>query len=80
MQEIYEKFKEYHIYDLPDDINAEVEVIIGETYAGGYCPGSKYSITYTYNNETRTILLDDGGISKNAPCQRRVYVISDDRA
>ena len=60
MREIFEAFIEHRIYELPNDINAEVELVIGERYTS-WEPSERYSLTYTFNNETRTIVCEDGG-------------------
>jgi hypothetical protein len=58
MQEIYTAFMEYNIPELPDDINAHVS--IGEESLH-ITPADNYTLSYICNNETRTIICDDGG-------------------
>ena len=60
MQEIYAAFKEHNIFELPNDINAEVEYDSEKTYTM-HTPSNRYAVTYTCNNETRTIVCEDGG-------------------
>jgi len=60
IREIYEAFLESKIYELPDDINAEVENIEGKEYTS-WEPFDSYTLTYTYDNVTRTIVCEDGG-------------------
>jgi hypothetical protein len=59
MRDIYKKFLEYRIYDLPDDINAEIEMIEGKTYSC-VTPYREYSLTYTSEGKTRTIVYNEG--------------------
>jgi len=68
MQEFREAFVKYKIDKLPGDINAEIEIIEGETYMET-TPASSYTLTYTYNNETRTIVCHEGGpwLADSAP-------------
>jgi hypothetical protein len=58
MQEIYTAFMEYKIPDLPDNINAHVSI---EEEMLHIIPANNYAFSYTCNNETRTIICDDGG-------------------
>jgi len=60
MQEIYEAFAEYQIPGLPADINAFALSSMGDRTT---CrtPASTYTLTYTCNGATRTIVCDDGG-------------------
>jgi len=61
MQEIYAEFVKYDISGLPNNINAEVKKYIeGEIYME-WTPSSRYSLTYTCNDEARTIVCEDGG-------------------
>ena len=60
MLEIYEAFLEYEISDLPEDINADAESSFGDTVVQT-TPYNAYSLTYTCNEETRTIVCNDGG-------------------
>jgi len=46
MQEFYEAFLEYEIYDLPEDISGKEP---------SYRPITYYTFKYTYNKETKTI-------------------------
>ena len=49
MREIYEAFLEYNIAELPDDVSRN------DTYIS---PKYTYIFTYTWGNETRTIMCD----------------------
>lgn len=60
MRKIYEAFIEYKIHELPDDINSEIEIIMGKDYTE-WEPAANYILTYTYNNVKRTISCNDGG-------------------
>ena len=60
MREIYAAFIENKVPELPDDINFEVKFGSGDISMTS-TPSSKYSVTYTCENETRTIVCDDGG-------------------
>ena len=60
MREIYEVFEEYKISGLPDDINAEVKHDTGQNYTA-WTPSARYSLTYTCDGKTRTIVCEDGG-------------------
>ncbi len=58
MKELYAEFLLYEVYTLPDDINAATP--LGNSQ-GFTTPASKYTLTYTCDGETRTIVSDDGG-------------------
>jgi len=60
MQEIYNAFMKFHVSELPDDINEYAMESIGENW-DGFIPASNYTLTYTKNQETRTIVCYDGG-------------------
>jgi|GEM_PF-1263002 len=60
MQKIYKIFVDNDITELPDDINADVEVTDDKAF-DSWTPANSYSLTYTCNNETRTIVCEDGG-------------------
>jgi len=62
MQEIYNMFVAYGISELPDDINAYA----AESFKDGsplslVTPAVAYELTYTLNQETRTIVCNDEG-------------------
>jgi hypothetical protein len=61
MREIYHAFAEYEVSGLPDDINSEIDLnIAGRSYTT-HEPYAVYALTYTCNEETRTIVCNDGG-------------------
>jgi len=60
MNEIYEAFVELKIFDLPDDINAQAQLTMGESITE-WEPHNNYILKYTFNGETRTIICNDGG-------------------
>ena len=60
MRDIFEAFKEHRIYELPDDINAYALSSMGDSRMHRH-PNPKYSLTYTFRDETRTIVCDDEG-------------------
>ncbi len=58
MREIYAEFLIYEIYALPDNIN-DATPIYGSY--GTLTPAAVYTLRYTCDGETRTIVSDDGG-------------------
>jgi len=74
MEKIYTAFKEYRISELPEDINSNV--IIGSLSVIRE-PEYRYSLTYTCNNETKSVVCNDGGpwdAYKGAPDTRNRLV------
>jgi len=60
MQDIYNLFVKNKISRLPADINAFALEKMGDT-ASSSSPADKYTLTYTCNGETRTIICNAGG-------------------
>ena len=61
MREIYSLFVSLSIAGLPDDLNAETEDSCCGDHLLTWTPYSIYSLTYTHNGETRTIVSSDDG-------------------
>jgi hypothetical protein len=59
IRNIYEAFLEYRISELPDDINAEIEIIEGKTYSNVE-PYREYVLNYICDGKTRTIVYNEG--------------------
>lgn len=60
MEIIYAAFKKYKISELPNDINAGA-ADGAQTIVVARTPEYRYSLTYTCNNETKTVVCNDGG-------------------
>ncbi|MDR1184778.1 MAG: hypothetical protein LBK67_08280 [Coriobacteriales bacterium] len=60
MQELYAAFREYEISELPDDLNAYAALFIEEESMSTVLPASQFVLTYTCDNEIRTITYDAG--------------------
>ena len=60
MKKIFESFVSNNIAGLPDDINVEAQASMGDT-ASSQTPAEFFTLTYTCNQETRTIVCNDGG-------------------
>ena len=76
MKEIYQVFLKNKIAELPDDINAYALETIGDT-ASSHTPADYYSLTFTLNGITKTIVCNDGGpwdAKKGPPNERKQLV------
>ena len=72
----------YRIFDLPNDINAEVENAEVELDENDFwvstTPYDSYTLTYTCYNERRTIVCKDGGpwLASTGPPESRNRLVA----
>jgi len=60
MRSIFDMFVAQSISEIPDDINAQALATMGDLRSHTH-PADLYTLTYTYNGETRTVVCDDEG-------------------